>query len=184
MENKKQLTEQFIITDSIPDILLKKLKIKEIKTNIIKSYAFNNSYDSDYFSYLKYYYKVDSIKEIIWIQQYITDHYRSEYHKTLIPIQTAALVQNKGDVIHNHHHIDENDPHGSPDISAIYSVATGDKTSYIDFEYQCGRHRHGRWKIPMDTNKIILFSSELRHFFTKNESDDPIVNLSFKFQLI
>ena len=57
-----------------------------------------------------------------------------------------------------------------PDISCLYCVAMGEKTTYITFEYQGGRVRHGRWKIP--------------HYLTNNENQDPTINLSFQFQLI
>ena len=56
--------------------------------------------------------------------------------------------------------------------------------SYIVFEYDNGRSKHRRWKVPLVQDHFILFSSHLNHYITKNENKDFLINLSLHFQLI
>ena len=182
MFDKRILTEEFIIYDHLPSIL--KIDRDLLLQDFLLNFYAQKRINDDPFYYDYYYTKVNDNKNITWIQDYIRDHYRTEYNKTPVLTQTAALVQAKGDRIGNHHHIDEWNYEGSPDISALYCVEARKKPSDILFEYERGRDRKRRWRIPMETGKVVIFSSSLVHSITKNENKDPIVNLSFQFQLL
>jgi len=182
MQSKILLTEQSIIFGEIPSIL--KLDLDRIKTNVVKNYAFGNFKSNDDFNYHKDYLKIDDDQHITWLLDYIRDHYRAEYEKTPIITQRAGLLQNKGQMINTHHHIDCFDLWNSPDISCIYTVDTGPQPVFLHFEYEKGREKHARWKIPLLKNRYIIFNSDLNHYFSANKNTDPIVNLSFQFQLL
>lgn len=182
MLDKKVLTEEFIIHDQIPSIL-------KIDTDLLLQKALLNFHNKkrvneDPFYYDYHYTKLDDNKNITWVQDYIRDHYKTEYNKTPILTKSDALIQAEGDTIGNHHHIDDWDYEGSPDISALYCLEAREKPSYIMFEYACGRDRKRRWRMPMKTGQVIIFSSSLLHSLTRNENKDPIINLSFQFQLL
>lgn len=178
----KTLTKQSIITDIIPDIL--PLDIEHIKSTISKAYAFKKRQSEEDWDYKYNYYSLENDKYIAWIQDYIRDHYKEQYNKTPILINAAGIIQQKGEGINTHNHLWEYDYEKAPDISCIYCVAMGEKTTYITFEYQGGRVRHGRWKVPMAPRNLIIFNSELSHYLTKNENEEPTINLSFQYQLI
>ena len=52
------------------------------------------------------------------------------------------------------------------------------------FEYEFGRNKKRRWKQELKEDTLIIFSSYLRHSVSKNFNKDPIVALSFQFQLL
>ena len=178
----KTLTQQSIIWDTIPDIL--SLDIGHIKTTIIKSYAAKKRQSEKDWDYKYNYYNLENDKYITWIHDYIRDHYTEQYNKTPILINSASIIQKKGEGINTHNHTWEYDYEKTPDISCLYCVSTGEKPTYIIFEYQGGRVRHGRWKISMSSRKLIMFNSEIPHYFTKNKNEDPTINLSFQFHLV
>jgi hypothetical protein len=84
----------------------------------------------------------------------------------------------------SHHHIDDWDYEGSPEISALYCLKERDVPSNVMFEYEFGRNKKRRWKVELKEDTLIIFSSYLRHSVTKNKNKDPIVALSFQFQLL
>ena len=52
------------------------------------------------------------------------------------------------------------------------------------FEYDNGRDKHRRWKVPLQKDKFIICSSSLNRYITRNTDKDFLVNLSLHFQLI
>ena len=180
--HKNRLTEQFIITDSIPDIL--PLPRSDFIKDAITTYSFGKRKSKEEWDYKYDYYELNPSKYISWIKDYIRDHYNEQYKKTLVEIDQSYLVQLQNQSLRKHNHTWEYDYEKTPDLSCIYCVATGKETSYIVFEYKGGRVRHGKWKIPLEERKVILFSSEMDHYITKNQNKDAIINLSFQYQLI
>ena len=178
----KTLTKQSIIWDTIPDIL--SLDIGILTTNIVKGYATKKRQSKEDWNYKYNYYDVGDNKHVTWIHDYIRDHYKAQYDRSPILINTAGIIQKKGEGINTHNHIWEYDYEKTPDISCLYCVAMGEKPTYVTFEYQGGRVRHGRWKVPMAPRKLIMFNSEIPHYLTQNANDDPTINLSFQFHLV
>ena len=178
----KTLTKQSITWDTIPDIL--PLNIGSMKTTIVKGYAFKKRQSDEDWDYKYNYYSLENNKYITWIHEYISDHYKEQYNKTPILINLAGIIQKRGEGINTHNHIWEYDYEKTPDISCLYCVAMGEKPTYVTFEYQGGRVRHGRWKVPMAPRKLIIFNSEIPHYLTQNANDDPTINLSFQFHLV
>ena len=117
---------------------------------------------------LKYYQKERLDDDKVY---YGYNYTKYDYHQHIQWIQ---------DYIRDHYKVE----HGSPDISALICLEPRDISSEIIFEYEVGRSKKRRWSIPMQKNKIILFSSDITHRLTENKNKDPILNLSFQFQLL
>ena len=100
--------------------------------------------------------------------------------------QSDSVFNYHKDYVHvdDDHHIDEFDLWNSPDISCIYTLSNNEIPSDLIFEYDKGREKHARYRIPLFHNRFVLFNSELNHYLTPNKNDEPIVNLSFQFQLL
>tara|TARA_R100001198_G_scaffold82970_1_gene56271 strand:+ start:69 stop:617 length:549 start_codon:yes stop_codon:yes gene_type:complete len=182
MFKKNVLTEQFLITDFIPTLL--PIDYDKLKQHLLIAYYKNKKLGDDEVYYDYNYTKYDYHQHIQWLQDYIRDHYKVEHHKTPILINQGAIVQRENESIGNHHHIDDWDYNESPDMSALICLELGDISSNVIFEYEAGRSKKRRWSIPLQKNKIILFSSDLTHRITTNMNKDPIINLSFQFQLL
>ena len=81
-------------------------------------------------------------------------------------------------------HIDEWDLEGSPEISVLWCLEDRDEKSNIIFEYEFGRNKKLRYKVELTKDNLIIFPSYMRHKITKNRNKEPIVALSFQFQLL
>lgn len=182
MFSKEVLTEQCIYTDRFPKIL--PLNLEKVSLNVLENYFYKNVQNTSEFSYLNKYHHLDHDVNIQWMSEYIADHYRLKYEKDLILFNTSGIVQILGEQINYHHHIDEYNISKSPDLSCIINLKQGEQPSYVDFQYEGGRKRHHMHRVKLEKGKIILFNSELKHCFTKNLNTDPIINLSFTFQII
>jgi len=185
MFRKHTLTESFFSIEKVNKI--SKLNYGLIKNHILSNFTSKNRYEDNQYWYMKDYVKVPYHQHIQWFNEYVSDHYKSEHGRTLVPTPVDSIrgiVQQTGEVVNTHNNVKDHHLSDSPDIDCIYTVATGKEQSYIVFEYDDGRNKHRRWKIPLRENQFILFSSHLNRYITKNENKDFLVNLSLHFQLI
>lgn len=182
---KQLLTEQFVITGELPKE--SHVDTRLIKNHILSNFSLANKINDDQFWYLHDYIKVPYHQHIQWVYDYIRDHYRIEHGRTLVQIPKdpiKALVQQTGENINTHCQINDWNLEGSPEVSCLYCVSIGKKPVYVIFEYDDGRNKHRLWKMPLKQDQFILFSSSLRHYITKNDNTDFLINLSYEFQLI
>ena len=182
---KHRLTESFIITGKIDKV--SSVDTRLIKNHILSNFSLTNRYDDKQYWYMRDYVKVPYHQHIQWTQDWLRDHYRVEHGQTLVPTSVDSIrgiVQQTGENVNTHHNVKDTLLEESPEIDCLYTVATGKEPSYIVFEYDDGRSKHRRWKVPLVQDQFILFSSHLNHYITKNENKDFLINLSLHFQLI
>jgi hypothetical protein len=123
-------------------------------------------------------------------QDYVRDHYRAEYDRTVVPttgdqsLNVRSLVLQTGETINYHNHVNPWDLENSPEISCLYCVSETPEPSHITFKYDDGRNKHRLWKQEIKYNQFILFSSNIEHCITKNKNSGFLVNLSTHYQLI
>lgn len=182
---KLRLTEKFIITGKIDKVSAVNTKL--IKNHILSNFSLVNRYDDNQYWYMKDYVKIPYHQHIQWVQDYLRDHYRLEHGRTLVPTpidSIRGIVQQTGENVLTHNNVKDWHLAESPEVDCLYTVATGEQKSYVVFEYDDGRNRHRRWKVPLEQDSFILFSSSLNRYITLNENKDFLVNLSLHFQLI
>ncbi len=182
---KLRLTESFVITGKLDEV--SSVDTKLIKNHILNNFTLDARYDDSQYWYMKDYVKVPYHQHIQWTQDWLRDHYNVEHHKSLIPTPVDSIrgiVQQTGESVNTHNNVKEWHLQESPEVDCLYTVATGDKESHVIFEYDDGRNKHRRWKVPLKQDQFILFSSNLNHYIEKNESKDFLINLSLHFQLI
>ena len=185
MLEKQRLTESFIIRGKIDKV--SKVDTKLIKNHILSNFTLTNRYDDNQYWYMKDYVKVPYHQHIQWTNDWFRDHYRIEHGRTLVPTpidSIRGIVQQTNENVLTHNNIKEWHLAESPEVDCLFTVATGKKQSFIVFEYDDGRNKHRRWKLPLVQDEFILFSSHLNRYITKNENKDFLVNLSLHFQLI
>ena len=182
---KHRLTESFIIRGKIDKV--SSVDTRLIKNHILSNFSLTNRYDDKQYWYMRDYVKVPYHQHIQWTQDWLRDHFRVEHGQTLIPTPVESIrgiIQQTGESVNTHHNVKDTLLEESPEIDCLYTVATGKKPSYIVFEYDDGRSKHRRWKVPLVQDQFILFYSHLNHHITKNENKDFLINLSLHFQLI
>jgi len=185
MLEKQRLTESFIIRGKIDKV--SSVNTKLIKNHILSNFTLTNRYDDSQYWYMKDYVKVPYHQHIQWTNDWLRDHYRLEHNRTLVPTpidSIRGIVQQTNENVLTHNNVKEWHLAESPEVDCLFTVATGKKQSFIVFEYDDGRNKHRRWKIPLVQDEFILFSSHLNRYITKNENKDFLVNLSLHFQLI
>jgi len=182
MFDKTVLSEQFVIRHKVSDLL--KINKEIIKKNILINHVTKKRlHDEEWYSDYNYS-QLEHHQHISWIHDYIRDHYRAEYNNTPILVKEAGICLLKNESMGSHHHIDDWDYEGSPEISVIHCLETGEKKSHVIFEYEFGRNKKRRWKELLDNNSLIIFPSYLRHSISKNLNEEALVALSFQFQLL
>ena len=182
---KHRLTESFIITGKIDKV--SSVDTRLIKNHILSNFSLDNRYDDKQYWYMNDYVQVPYHQHIQWTQDWFRDHYRLEHDQTLIPTPVDSIrgiVQQTNENVNTHHNVKDTILEESPEVDCLYTVSTGKKPSYIVFEYDYGRIKHRRWKVPLVQDQFILFSSHLNRYITKNENKDFLINLSLHFQLI
>lgn len=186
--NKYRFNEQFFIKQPLPK-KHSKVNLDMVQNFILSFYKEDNRIKDDRYWYLNQYHNINFHQHIGWLSEFTRDHWLGEFGST--PVLTnkfpiKALIQQKGESIHTHNHIDEYNLPDSPDISVLFTVSHSNLKDpvYVVFEYENVRHKHCRWKIPLETGNFIIFSSNLNHHFTKNTNDDLLINLQFNYQLI
>ena len=182
---KHRLTESFIITGKIDEV--SSVDTRLIKNHILSNFSLTSRYDDKQYWYMKDYVEVPYHQHIQWTQDWLRDHYRLEHGQTLIPTPVDSIrgiVQQTGENVNTHHNVKDTLLEQSPEVDCLYTVSTGKQPSYVIFEYDDGRQKHRRWKLPLVKDQFILFSSHLNRYITKNENKDFLINLSLHFQLI
>ena len=182
---KQTLTESFIIQGKIDKV--SSVDTRLIKNHILSNFTLDARYNDNQYWYMKDYVKVPYHQHIQWTQDFLRDHYRVEHKCTLIPTPVDSIrgiVQQTGENVNTHNNVKEWHLGDSPEVSCLYTVATGKEKSHVVFEYDDGRNKHRRWKVPLVQDHFILFSSNTPFYITKNENKDFLVNLSLQFQLI
>ena len=185
MLEKQTLTESFIIRGKIDEV--SSVDTRLIKNHILSNFTLTNRYDDNQYWYMKDYVKVPYHQHIQWVNDWLRDHYRIEHERTLVPTpidSIRGIVQQTNENVLTHNNVKEWHLAESPEVDCLFTVATGKKQSFVVFEYDDGRNKHRRWKLPLVQDEFILFSSHLNRYITKNENKDFLVNLSLHFQLI
>jgi len=185
MLEKQRLTESFIIRGKIDEV--SSVDTRLIKNHILSNFTLTNRYDDNQYWYMKDYVKVPYHQHIQWTNDWLRDHFRLEHDRTLVPTpidSIRGIVQQTNENVLTHNNVKEWHLAESPEVDCLFTVATGKKQSFVVFEYDDGRNKHRRWKLPLVQDEFILFSSHLNRYITKNENKDFLVNLSLHFQLI
>ena len=185
MLEKQRLTESFFIRGKIDKV--SSVDTRLIKNHILSNFTLANRYDDNQYWYMKDYVKVPYHQHIQWTNDWLRDHYKLEHDITLVPTpidSIRGIVQQTNENVLTHNNVKEWHLAESPEVDCLFTVATGKKQSFVVFEYDDGRNKHRRWKLPLVQDEFILFSSHLNRYITKNENKDFLVNLSLHFQLI
>ena len=185
---KNTLSEKFVLTGTVNKV--SHLNPRQIQNHCLSNFSLETRMKNDQFWHLEDYNTIPYHQHIQWFQDYVRDHYREIYNRTLVPctgsqeMNVRSLVQQSGESINYHNHINPWDLENSPEISCLYCVSETVEPTYVIFKYDDGRNKHRLWKQEIKFNQFILFSSELEHTITQNKNSGFLVNLSTHYQLL
>mgnify|MGYP003136145616 CR=1 FL=1 len=187
--HKDTLSEIKVITGTVGKESL--LKQQLVKNHVFANYSLANKIKDDQYWHLEDYISIPYHQHLQWFEDYIRDHYKLKYNKTLVKIPdvklgTRSLIQQTGEQVNYHSHVKQWDLENSPELSCLWCLSEIDENNpvHVIFKYDDGRNKDRLWKVPLEYNKYILFSSHLEHTIEKNTSRDFIINVSTHYHLL
>jgi hypothetical protein len=182
---KQNLIDQSVYIKKIPT-QFSDIDFTKIRQDALDSYKNKKVLSTNKFSPEINYYKVKDRKDNVWVYEFIRDHFRQsnlqKTENTLIMTESAYVVINKNSDIASHNHINEYDINNSPDYTAI-AVIDADKDSFIEINYEGGRKRNMKQRVPLIPMEVIVFNAELEHRYLLNKNLKNTIVLTFKLQL-
>lgn len=180
------LSEQFCLKFKLPKA--SKVNLDVIENFVLSFYKEENRVRDPRYWYRADYHKLNYHQHTHWISDFINEAFKLKYNRKPILTQRhggiSAIIQQTGEQINSHNHIDEWDLNESPDISALFTVSKLTEPVFLVFEYDNGRHKYNRFKVPLEQGYGIIFSSSLNHHITKNNNKDLLINLNMNYELI
>ena len=152
------------------DIIESYIKQKRISNNP-KDYAFDD-------------YVAPFSQPLQWSQDYIRDHWRAEYGKTLVFKNAHGNVMHPKEKSWTRHQVNPVDLRNSPDYTLIYGVDVKEKSSECIIEFDDNRRKNRTWHIPIKDNHFIMFPSTNKYSFSPNTSNGLNIILTINYEYI
>ena len=169
---KKQVVSEIdIVSGTIDSPKGFEINREKIKNDIITSFInqkriSNNEKD---FAYTDY--QVPFSQPLQWYRDYLRDHFRLEYNKTLIPKLDFGIILDKKQQSHNRNIVEPLDLLHAPDYTCVYGVDIDDEEQLeIVIHYDDNRRVKRTWHIPLQNNKFVIFPSMQRFYISENKS--------------
>lgn len=183
----KILSEQYVLKEYLPSI--SKIDIEQLKTHSLKHFNDNFKITNNISTFLHNFYKIEYHQHLVWLSQYIIDLYKSEFNKNLIPLSENAIICSflkKGEDLKLHNQIDPWELKTSPDVSCYFCLSeiNKDLQSSIHIEYENNRFKSLYWRTKIEQRNFICLNSNLNHSITTNKSDNVLINLLLRYQII
>jgi len=177
------LSKTSIFVGNIPNILKEKFNFNNLKKNFILNKKVKNFQSKDLYDYHCNYLNIQDHKHLIWIDDYIRDHFKLVENVPRIRLfQKAGIVQNKNESLGFHYHFIEKDMENSPIFSFVYTINCGLEDSHIILKYPKDNRKDNFCKINLKQNNFIMFPSYFEFSITKNLNIDPLVNLVLQYK--
>ena len=182
--HKKVLTEVDLYTGEIAMPKGFEIDRNKIKNDILKSFVTsdrinNNSRTCSYKNY-----KVPYSQPLQWMQDYMRDHWKAEYHFTLVPKNMHSKILHPKEQSVLMHSVDPVDLRNSPDYTLIYGVDVESDSCECIIEYDDNRRKNRTWHIPIQNNHFIMFPATQRYMITENTSNKLNTILVINYEYI
>ena len=156
----------------------------QIRNDIIESFIKQNKVSTNPKAYAFDDYAVSFSQPLQWMQDYIRDHWRVEYNRTLVAKTMHGNVMHPKEKSWTRHQVDPIDLRNSPDYTLIYGVDVKKGSSECIIEYNDNRRKNRTWHIPIENNKFIMFPSTNRYSFSPNTSNSLNIILTINYEYI
>ena len=179
--HKKVLSEIDLYIDTVHVIKIDRAKIKN---DILNSFAFDKRLSKNKKDYSYQDFEVPFSKPLQWLKDYLRDHFRVDYHRTLIPKKEWGNIYNQHDSSLARHQVDLIDLKNSPDYTCLYGVEVAKDSCELVIEYDDNRRKNRTWHIPLKDNQFIIFPSTQRYFISQNKGKQLNVFLTMTYEYI
>ena len=169
---KKQVVSEIdIVSGTIDSPKGFEINRDKIKNDIIASFITQKRISNNEKDYAYTDYQVHVSQPLQWLKDYLIDHYKVEYQKTLIPKLDFGIILDKKQQSHNRNLIEPLDLLHAPDYTCVYGVDIDDEEQLeVVIHYDDNRRVNRTWHVPLQNNKFIIFPSMQRFYITENKS--------------
>jgi len=178
---KKVLSEIDLYIDTVQVI---KIDRSKIKNDILNSFAFEKRLSKNKKDYSYQDFKVPYSKPLSWLKDYLRDHFRVDYYRTLIGKKEWGNLYGPDESSYTRHQIDPMYLKDAPDYTCLYGVDVAKDSSELVIEYDDNRRKNRTWHIPLKDNQFIIFPSTQRYFISKNKSKQMNIFLTMTYEYI
>jgi len=178
---KKVLSEIDLYVDTVQGIEIDRAKIKN---DILNSFVSEKRLSKNKKDYSYQDFKVPFSKPLQWLKDYLRDHFRVDYYRTLIPKKEWGNIYNQYESSYTRHQVDLVDLKNSPDYTCLYGVDVAKDSCELVIEYDDNRRKNRTWHIPLANNKFIIFPSTQRYFISQNTSKQMNIFLTMTYEYI
>ena len=178
---KKVLSEIDLYSDFVEVIKIDRAKLKNDILNSLVAEQRLSQKKTDY-SYEDF--TIPFSKPLQWLKDYIRDHFRGDYGKTLIPQKEWGNVYRQNESSYPRHQVEPLLLKESPDYICIYGVDVSKDSAELVIEYDDNRRKNRTWHIPLENNKFIIFPSTQRYFISQNKSKQMNIFLTLLYEYL
>jgi|TARA_R100000656_G_scaffold108813_1_gene80896 hypothetical protein len=178
---KKVLSEIDLYADTVQGIEIDRAKIKN---DILNSFVSKKRLSKNKKDYSYQDFKVPFSKPSQWLKDYIRDHFKADYERTLVGKKEWGNVYNQHEFSYTRHQIDPMYLKDAPDYTCVYVIDIAKDSCELVIEYDDNRRKNRTWHIPLVNNKFIIFPSTQRYFISQNTSKQMNIFLTMTYEYI
>ena len=178
---QKILSQVDIYIDTIHII---KIDRSKIKNDILNSFAFEKRLSKNKKDYSYQDFEVPFSKPLSWLKDYLRDHFKVDYARTLIGKKEWGNIYNTDESSFTRHQVEPLLLKESPDYTCLYGVDVAKDSCELVIEYDDNRRKNRTWHLPLEDNKFIIFPSTQRYFISKNKSKQMNIFLTMTYEYI
>jgi len=160
------------------------IDLDKIRNDIIESYIQQKRINNNPKAYAFNDYLVPFSQPLQWMQDYVRDHWRVEYNRTLVTKTIHGNIMYPKEKSWVRHQVDPVDLRNSPDYTLIYGVDVKENSSECIIEYDDKRRKNRTWHIPMKNNHFIMFPATNKYSFSTNKSENLNTILTITYEYI
>jgi hypothetical protein len=160
------------------------IKRDVIKNNILNSFIKEKRISNNIKDYSYSDYQLEYFQSHQWLQDYIRDHFRADYNRTLIPKLSWGNVYEYNQKSFSRANVDPLDLRNAPDYTFIYGVDVGQDSTGIIIEYDDNRRKGRSWHFPLNNNEFVIFPSTNQYFISPNKSKQMNIILTTTYEFI
>ena len=178
---KKVLSEIDLYLDTVQVI---KIDLNKIKNDILDSFISEKRLSKNKKDYSYQDFEVPFSLPLQWFKDYIRDHFKGDYVKTLINKKEWGNVYSPDESSVARHQVEPLLLRDSPDYTCLYGVDVANDSCELVIEYDDNRRKNRTWHIPLENNKFIIFPSTQRYFISQNKSKQMNIFLTINYEYV
>jgi len=178
---KKVLSEIDLYIDTVKVINIDR---KKLTSDVLNSFASEKRLSKKNKDYSYQDLEVPYSKPLQWLKDYIKDHFKVDYHRSLVGKKEWGNIYKPHESSFTRHQVEPLLLKTSPDYICLYGLEVAKDSCELVIEYDDNRRKNRTWHIPLQDNQFIIFPSTQRYFISQNKSKQMNIFLTITYEYI